>query len=380
MANTLTKADIQIYIWKGDVNARPSTPKYTLTKHKLSTEDIITFEISELIKDYIVIDFDGNYQSIQQTRWVEYVVTSYFYNDETQVTTTETLEPQTAIAFRGYGNLKDGINPELSKDILISNRVVHNKCGEPLSIPMYVFEDGATKVKYFQDATELETAVLGTADIYSIAQSVNIAMPTNEVITIDRTATTQSDGDNTTDNQLLPPDTTKFTFTTADGTEKTINIECIEECDYKGDAYKVSFVNKFGVMQDIWFFGKRTDTIGSERRGYKRSTHKVTTDNVTFDRTKHQNQYLDNQGSERFTMETGFIHESYNEVMKELMVSEFVYIHDKNQRSPSNPIYDLAVPIQVVTGSLQLKTRRFDKLINYKLDFEMDSEFVQSIR
>lgn len=371
---TLTQAELKLYVWKGDVNARRATPNYTLTKTKLSTEDVIVFEISELIKDYVVVDFDGNYQAIQQTRWVEYVVTSYFDDDTTETHT------ETAIAFRGYGNLKDGINPELSKDIMISNTVIHNKCGEELSIPFYVFENGVTKVKYLQDTTEIETFVLGTAELYTIAQDVNIAMPVNEYITIDKTATTQTDGDTTADNQLIPEETTKFTFTRSDGTEKTINIECIEECDYKGDPHKISFINKFGVMQDIWFFGRRTDTIGSERRGYKRSTHKVSSDGVSFDRTKHQNQYLDNQGSERFTMETGFIHESYNEVMKELMVSEFVYIHDKNQRSPSNAVYDLAVPIQVVTGSLQLKTRRFDKLINYKLDFEMDSEFVQSIR
>jgi len=38
------------------------------------------------------------------------------------------------------------------------------------------------------------------------------------------------------------------------------------------------------------------------------------------------------------------------------------------------------VPINVVTSSLDIKTQRDDKLINYELQFEMDSEFIQSIR
>lgn len=371
---TLTKAELKLYVWKGDINSRPTTPNYTLTKSKLSTEDVIVFEISELIKDYIVIDFDGNYNTIKQTRWVEYSITSTYDDDSTQTHT------ETALAFRGYGNLKDGINPELSKDLMISNRVIHNKCGEELTIPFYAFEDGVTKVKYVDGQTELDTLVLGTAGLYTIAQDVSIAMPANDYVTIDRTATQQTDSDTTSDSQTVPADATSITFTNSKGEEKTLTIECIDECHYKGDAHKISFVNKYGVMQDIWFFGKRTDSVTSERESYKRSIHTVTSTGVEYDQTKHQNQYLANQGGQRFTMETGFIHESYNEVMKELLVSEFVYIHDKDQRSPSNAAFDMAVPIQVVTNSLQLKTRRFDKLINYKLDFEMDSELVQSIR
>lgn len=380
MATTLTKATLELYVWRGNVNARPETPNYTLAKNKLSGEDVIVFEIAELVKDFVTIKFDGNYGAIEQSSWVQHVITYELTDDEDDSVTETTLEPQTFIAFRGYGNLRDGINPELSKDLMISNRVVHNKCGEELSIPMYVFEQGVTKVKYFADQEELDTAVLGTANLYTIAQDVKIAMPTDEVIKIDRTATNQTDGDSTADNQLLPPDTTKFTFTRADGTESTINIECIDECDYKGEPHKISFMNKFGVMQDMWFFGRKTDTISSERESYKRSIFTIESTDVGYDKSNHQNKYLENQGSEAFTLETGFIHESYNEVMRELMVSEFVYIHDKRQRSPSNPVFDLAVPVKVATDSLQLKSRRFDKLINYKLDFMMDSEIVQSIR
>ena len=79
-------------------------------------------------------------------------------------------------------------------------------------------------------------------------------------------------------------------------------------------------------------------------------------------------------------MNTGFIHSSYGEVMKQLLVSEYVYIHDRFRPSPSNATYKLAVPINVVTNSLDIKTRRNDKLINYEIQFEMDSEFIQSIR
>jgi len=94
----------------------------------------------------------------------------------------------------------------------------------------------------------------------------------------------------------------------------------------------------------------------------------------------HQNVYLENQGKETFVMNTGFIDESYNQVIKQLIVSEYAYIHDESRRSPTNNLYDLAIPIKVVSDSIQIKTRRDDKLINYELQFESDSEFIQSVR
>ena len=45
----LTKAKLELYIYGGDFNNIPDTPEYTLNKSKLSGDDTITFEISELI-------------------------------------------------------------------------------------------------------------------------------------------------------------------------------------------------------------------------------------------------------------------------------------------------------------------------------------------
>ena len=79
-------------------------------------------------------------------------------------------------------------------------------------------------------------------------------------------------------------------------------------------------------------------------------------------------------------MNTGFIDEAYNQVLKELLVSEFVYVHDRFKKSPTNSAFSLAIPVTVVTGSVRLLRRKEDKLINYAIDFEADSDFVQSIR
>lgn len=374
MAN-LDNAKLELYIYGGASDNIPSSPEYTITKSPIPGEQTVTFEISELVKDYIDIEFDGNYDNIKQTKWVFYRVTRT-YDD----TTTDSYT-RLNLAFRGYGEITDGINPELSKGLLLSNTVINNQCGEPINVPIYTFskdDEGATEVQYKADGSSLKTSVLGNASLFTIAQSINVAPSINDVITIDKTASVTSQSDSNVNEGLAPADTDEVEFTIADGTTQSIKIECIDEC--KNIPHKISFLNKFGVIQDIWFFARKKDSVSTERESYKKSTLKTDGTVVSYNISDHQNVYLENQGREQITMNTGYIHESYGEVMKQLLVSEFVYIHDKFRSSPSNASYDLAVPINVVTGSLDIKTRRYDKLINYELQFQGDFELIQSIR
>ena len=368
----LQSAEVKLYIYDGDINNPPPDPNYTLKKTILSEDTHITFEISELIKDHVEIEFDGNYDGLKQTKWVKYTVTRT-YDDA-----TEDSYNVHAIAFRGYGELIDGINPELSKTLMVSNTVINNYCGEIISVPFYTRPDGVTKVIYADGSTDLSSEAAGSANRYTIAQELRINPPLDDIVKIDKTASVTVAPDNSTSVDEAPIDTDKITFTDSEGNQTSINIECIKEC--KNEPYKISFINKFGVMQDIWFFAKRTDNVSSERDSYKRAILKTGKAAASFNIGDHQNVYLENQGRERITLNTGFIHPSYNEVIKQLLVSEYVYIHDKNRMRPTNGLYNLAVPVTVVTNSLDFKTRRNDKLINYELQFDSDSAVVQNIR
>jgi len=371
----LKSAQLKLWIYDGELIGGMSVdPQYTLTKTVLAGDTTVTFEISELVKDYIEIEFDGSYEDLKQTRWVWANVTRTY---DTDPETTDTYD-QFFLAFRGYGELVDEINPELSKDLMISNDVIYTMCDEPITVPFYTGEGGATKIKYIQDQTELDSVVLGSADRYTVAQDVRLNPPAFDVVKIDKTLSTSVSPDDSSSVNEVPVDANKITFTTEGGVEKTIEIKCIDEC--KNTPYKISFINKFGVMQDIWFFARRKDSMTTQREQYKKSTLKIGDGNAAYDVSDHQRVYLENQGRDVITMNTGFIDESYNEVIKQLLISEYVYIHDINRRSPSNPRYDLAVPINVVTNSLEVKTQQYDRLINYELQFEADSQIVQSIR
>ena len=368
----LTKAELKLYVYGGDINDVPETPQYTLSKTMLSGDTAITFEISELIKDYVEIKFDGNYEGIEQTKWVYYEVTRTYDDD-----TTDSFNEH-GIAFRGFGSITDGINPELTKKVMMSNTVVNNYCGYPISIPYYTGDTGTKKIEYKQDTTSLKVEGQGNASLYTIDQTTRLNPTASDVVTIDKTASVTANSDSSSGVEEIPLDANSVTFTFEDGTTRTIKVECIDEC--RNTPHRISFINKYGAMQDMWFFARRKDSLSSQREQYKKTILNMGSGDASYSIGDHQRVYLENQGREIISMNTGFIHHSYNEVLKELLVSEYVYIHDPRRSSPTNGRYDLAVPINVVTNSLDIKTQRDDKLINYELQFEMDSEFIQSIR
>ena len=159
---TISQAQLDIYIYEGIAGEKPSTPQYTLVKDRLASsneevnEDIIVFEVAELVKDYVDVNFTGDYQSIRQNAWVDFIITRTFDDDS-----TDTKERR-ALAFLGYGEFEDGINPALSKTFLASNTnfYVSNK-GERAYIPVYVATDGVYEVEYFQGNTSLVTYRIG---------------------------------------------------------------------------------------------------------------------------------------------------------------------------------------------------------------------------
>ena len=368
----ISSAELKLYVWTGDSTQRPATPRYTLNKVRATHSTSIVFEVAELIKDYVKVKFDGNYENIEQSAWVQWDI-KRTYDDAS--TTDETSELH--MAFRGYGQLADGVNPELSKDLMISNNIIHNLCGSTLTVPFFVSPvNGVTKVVYFQDTTTLVTQATGTFTPYTVAQVVRLNPPL-PAITIDKTGTMIGNSNNVVTTTNVPSNATKFTYQTSNGKERTVLIKCIDEC--KNTPHKISFTNKNGVIQDMWFFALKRDSINAAREDYKASIIDVT-GVANYNESDHQTRYLENQGKEIFTMNTGFINEQYNQVLKELLVSEFVYIHDRFRQSPSNPAFSLAIPIKVVTGSVRLLRSKEDKLINYAIDFEADSDFVQSIR
>ena len=70
----ISSAELKLYVWTGDSSLRPASPRYTLNKVRPTNSTSIVFEVAELIKDYVKVKFDGNYEAIEQSAWVQWTI------------------------------------------------------------------------------------------------------------------------------------------------------------------------------------------------------------------------------------------------------------------------------------------------------------------
>ena len=153
--SSLASATMQLYIYTGVLGTnKPASPQYTITKNEIDNNNYVVFEISELVRDYLDIEFDGEYDS--QTVWVESDITMYNAADGggSSVGTSNT----DYIALDGYGYFTDSINPELQRDALRSNLIIYKDENEDVILP--VFAEDTNTVKYYQDATLRHTVTI----------------------------------------------------------------------------------------------------------------------------------------------------------------------------------------------------------------------------
>ena len=159
-----------------------------------------------------------------------------------------------------------------------------------------------------------------------------------------------------------------FTKAATSKTVSGVTVTIKRICEPKFTPIKVTFVNKFGALQDLWFDKKNVESLSVKRDSFKRST--LNSINGSYNVHKHTKRVLDVTGSEAITMNTGFVDEGMNEVIKELMLSEQVWVR----------IGATIYPINVEETSHTYKTSVNDKLINHTIKFNYAFDLINNIR
>ena len=108
-SSSASAAYVTIYlsIYNGATGTAPATPQYTLTKDVTipsSGNRYATFEVAELIRDYINIAFDGTYSC--DAVWV-----SFGYSVFNSAGGFITAGGTTLLFLDGYGYFEEGANP-----------------------------------------------------------------------------------------------------------------------------------------------------------------------------------------------------------------------------------------------------------------------------
>jgi len=300
------------------------TLRYTIIK-QCSGNQIVTFEIAELCRDYIDITYTSTPTS--PTITIVTVLTSYASTDGsgTALNTTGNISD---IGFDGYGTFMQGSNP-----IVVA------------SVPTWLIDFNP--------------------DFTGITNKYYVYYPTGY----------QGYVPLITSSSVVEYYKFGSTDIEATGTNAGIKLNIVRiDCTKYGYGNKVRFVNKYGVIQELWFFLKETETTNRKQETFKRNI--INASGVYSNSVAAVNAF-NTTANQSFTLSSGYYPEWYNSVFEQLLLSEQIWISDDSQTNPNS---DVVKPVTVKTSSFKKKTSVNDRLIEYVFEFELAADYINNIR
>ncbi len=374
----LTEAELILYIYTGAVNgAWTGNATYTLSATEVNGTCV--FEVADLIKDFISANFDGTYDpDTEDAVWVDYRLTQELSSGATATSTTLGTP-----CYYGYGYFLDGANPQLfpsntdNKATMQDNNTIYVPYQSPVRIPIRANAVQSVSFEYQGQLIRTQTTFASTTDSAGLIQYINNINDTEEK-TFDtyKSFVTGRNKDLSefesspllegflNEDPLFPCDTIHIADT--DGDVMTYNVENLCECKY--DPVKLTFYNKYGALQDLWFFKNTTKNL----KILKSTTYttNLLKKNGTYDVTAHQDRILDKNGQTSLLLNSGWYSEDNNEAMKQLMLSEKVWIFYDNQ----------TIPCVVTDSSFTFKNSLTDKLFQHQLQVDFAFSTINDVR
>jgi len=297
-----------------------ASPQYVLRKNT-STNATVLFEISELCLDYLNITFNGTYTA--QTLSISTVVNAYTSSDSLINGSTFT-----DVGYDAYGTFMEGANPEVP----FSNRPRWLLNTDPDSLDVYyiyVPNNTAGVLPYIAVNASMGYVGYGASQT-SISASSNYGQYLVNIVRVD--------------------------------------------CTKYGDGHKITFVNKFGALQDIWFFLKSVNTTNKKSENYQRN---IISSTGTYSVNSHTKQVYNTIANTNITLSSGFYPEWSNQWFEQLLLSEQVWL---TRTDPFDSSDTQVVPVNVKKNSIAKKTVLNNKLIEYTFDFDMSFDYINNVR
>ena len=306
---------VEIYLWK-ESGSIPTNPTYTLEKQIVDSLVGNVYDVSPFAKTFIKHKAFTEITSDTAMDEDEYCYCHLkLYVNGAQVDVINEF-----ICFAGFGYHSEGANPTHSLFLNEGKYYVN-------------LDDNSGALAYYDDGSETWIAQYAALD-GSFTTNVTLSNGVGYVpyihslfSSIGNKLTILKDGVQEQEYYFIPGDSCKFT---------PIN------CD---------FVNKFGAWQRIVFFKASKSTFSVSSTEYN-----LMPSSAIYDVQDNVRSAFNLNGKDKITVNTGWVFESYSDVIKQLMLSEKILLDDK--------------PVLISTKSIELQESINNNNINYKLDFE----------
>ena len=329
-ATTGSIVNCEIRLWKGDVVTDLPVPyTYLLTKEPTALKS--TFEVAELARDFLSHTTSLN----SGFAWMQIILKDTIVADDTF----------TFLVSEGYSLNTEGLqstNDTPLYDFVGLPTATIN--GVANSSRIMVAEGGTNNIPYFSNSNGVD---------YTVNDGASVIIPLNTTSTT-MVKTKLVDNNDTS---------VQFDF---NGDLRKVFVDVLR-CS-KFDAVNLLYVNKAGFKTKFPFILKSTEKISVDSESFIRST--VDYGALTLNSTSHSSRKRIKDTKQSFVLNSDWIAEYYVSQFEELMLSEYVWLEKGS----------LTLPVNITTSKLDKKTHINDKLINYSIEVETASNYINTIR
>ena len=369
--DSLDSMTLQLKIYSGAKTLPAGTANYSLEK-TYSINEVINFEVSDLVRSEFYHDFSvwndiGFVQSPQgEALWVA-PLGSYTYSNNGAAPDTAIWSNSNSLAYLttdGWATLTNIAPTAVSQAVLATSRdrQVQPSAYEVLGIYNSAANElGSIRITWESGDTGLLTNVGGTTTPPSAASN-----NTQNLVIYAGVGTANLENNPDLPAELKPSGQTDngigsyydIILQTDDDTPQVIaTVRYYVVCEARYTPYQIAFINRFGVADFITFF-KRSDERGTfTNDSYQKSIYNDGFTTPSLEVGKYQSYNVNSRNS--LTLNTGFVDEDYDEVIKDILMSEYVAVLDGST-------WISVVPDR---GSIEYQKHINQRLINYTLTF-----------
>jgi hypothetical protein len=341
----------------------PTTTDYSLSKD-YSVDDVINFEISDLIRDQFTHDFtiyDASGYVNSPTGEILWVTPrgDWTYSDNGTAPSTAVWSNTNTYSFLAA----DGWNSSLASTAITSASL-------SVSRDRYVLASqyGLLALNNLQAIDYIKISWNnGDEDFFYYATSTSTipAAGTSTTTSVIYAAVYPQNLQNNPylDNSIKPSthDTGDYYDVEVYNSSSTLlfSQRFILTCEPRYTPYQVSFINRYGVLDYLTFF-KRSDERGAfVQDSYEKSIYNDAFTSPTASIGKYTSFNVNSRNS--YTLNTGFVGEDHNDVIEDILMSENVTIL-------INGTWYAVVPER---GTIEYQKHVNQKLINYTMTFNL---------
>jgi hypothetical protein len=339
----------ELFYWTGSTTSSSSVADYTILKFP-NTVGVGLFDLNRIINSTLT-DY-----AQQNTSNVAYFAVDFYWQYYTGTTyvTGSHLKSATYKAVDGYGIFPESIGQQMqtttpywplltdgpaTQSAFLDNRGVSGVYGGNIGATT------PTKIVY--------TSNVGTAD-YTLTANVSSSGQIQQY----PIAPSQSG---------FPLSTTGLTYFTVQpfngASALGLPIRYNIDCEQKYPNVRMKWKNRFGQFDWLNFYMVSRQSFTTERKTYQPQLGTWESSTLSYQNYDTANTAYIVDSKQGLSVNTFWLPESYNDIMKQLLVSDEIYW-----------IYNEATgalrPMSIVSQNIQFKTGAVDKLIQYQFEFQ----------